>query len=80
MNTKVLASLGVIVALLTAWLFASVYASTNVSVEGAVTAAAAVERSPGPLSGSVFEGQSAAVKTSVNIANQDVQTTVRVAE
>jgi hypothetical protein len=78
MNIKVLASLGVVVALLTAWLFASLYSSAQIQLLPG--ADAPEELSAGPLPGSTLGGQSQNVRTSVEVANTDVTTTVRVAE
>ncbi len=77
MNIKVLASLGVIVALLTAWLLVSLYSASRVEITP--TQEAAVERSGGSLD-AVLEGQSMGVSTSVDVANKDVKTSVTVAE
>lgn len=80
MNTKVLASLGVIVALLTAWLFVSLYSAANVQIKEVAPTPVEVDASASVPENSVGEGESQGVKTSVNVANTDVQTTVRVAE
>lgn len=80
MNTKVLASLGVIVAFLTAWLFFSLYSAANVVVEDAAPSAASESRVPSAPSEAFGLGESQGVHTSVTVANQDVMTSVRVAE
>lgn len=82
MNTKLLASLGVAVALLTAWLFVALYTAANVSVEPAVdtgTISEPVSRYSAPAT-SLGRGTGGAVKTSVSILGGDVQTSVRIAE
>lgn len=79
MNIKALASIGVVVALLTAWLLSSLYSASNVQIKE-VSSSAKAERSVPASMDAIGEGQSQGVTTSVNVANQDVKTTVRVAE
>jgi hypothetical protein len=79
MNMKVLASLGVVVAFLTAWLLVSLYSVSTVTIEPSSDAPEEV-LSRGHNEGAVLGGEDFGVKTSVNVANQDVITTVQVAE
>lgn len=79
MNIKVLASLGVVVALLSAWLLVSLYSASSVEVTPAGEEAPE-ELSAGSLEGTAMGGSEFGVQTTVNVANQDVKTTVRVAE
>ena len=80
MNTKVLASLGVVVAFLMAWLVFSLFTASSVIIEEAAPSAATSFRSPSIPSDAIGAGQSKGVETSVMVANQDVKTSVRVAE
>ncbi len=79
MNIKVLATLGVLVALLSGWLLVSLYAASTVEVSPSAQEAAE-ELSAGSMDGAALGNEEFGVRTSVNVANQDVETTVRVAE
>jgi|GEM_PF-4392662 len=79
MNIKVLASLGVIMALLAAWLLVSFYSASSVEVTP-TGVDAPVELSAGSEPGAALGGEDFGVETSVNVANQDVTTKVKVAE
>lgn len=74
-----LASLGVIVALLSAWLLVSLYSASSVDVLPSGEDAPQ-ELSAGASPGVAMGNEEFGVSTSVNVANQDVETTVRVAE
>lgn len=80
MNIKVLASLGVVVALLTALLLASSYTSSEATIEDAPSVEAPEEVSAGPEPDSSLGGNGFGVETTVNVADQDISTTVEVAE
>ena len=82
MNTKLLATLGVVVALVTAWLFVALYTASTVSIEPTGDAGTSVEpvsRSSAPAK-SLGNGSGGAVETSVFVSGGPVQTSVTIAE
>jgi len=82
MNSKSLALLGVFVALLSGWLVISLLAQPNVSLESKEMSAAKpgyVEPTKkGDAYGSVKNGESGLVQTSVTIPTENIQTSVKI--
>ena len=77
MNTKVLSTLGVIVALLTAWLVITMLNTPKVSVQGPTEEVTLMY--PSSKSGSVKRPSTRSnVMTSASVAEHDVKTVVKV--
>jgi cytoskeletal protein RodZ len=78
MNSKTLSILGVIVALLAAWLLVSLLGTSTVVVEETAVVPSSTDQSPPPEASTA--GENTEVKTSATVADTDVTTTVKVAE
>ena len=81
MNTKALAGLGVVVALLAAWLLISMLNQPKVSVEKSIgskpAASVSVPKQPVFVE-TTKEGEDKEVKTQVKVGNDNVKTEVKV--